>query len=220
MRRDRTGSNHRTVLRPGFAFWLYLVLAAASIAAIVSTAIPEGTRHHLPQLAPIPIAIVLGGWVALGRPALVVERERLVVRNPFTTIEVPAARLRGYDTERGLALLLDDGGRVHVWAAPPPDRLSVERFEGRGDARRDPRLLREVDDTVRASRLPGTPSGDAAMVLEHQRRARERAARDATGSTAGGEATGADAPVVRSVSVASILIAVAAVVVPIVVANL
>lgn len=208
-RADR--SDDRTVLRAGFSFWLYIVLAVASAVAVAWTAIPEGTRHLLPELAPIPIAIVLGGWPVLGRPALVVERDRIVVRNPLVTVEVPAERLRGYGTERGLVLELDDGERVHVWAAPPPDRLAAARFDGLGAAGRDPRLLRDGDRAVRTSRLPGHPSGDAAMVLEHQRRQREGA---------GAAAAGGAAPVVRRTSIPSIAIAIAAVVVPIVVAAL
>lgn len=204
---QRRRSDDRTVLRAGFSFWLYVALAAASVVAVLWVAIPEGTRHHLPQLAPIPIAIVLGGWVALGRPALIVEPERIVVRNPFVTVTVPAARLERYDTERGLTLHLDDGRSVHVWAAPPPDRIAAWRQAGLGPDARDPRLVREGGDEIRTSRLPGFPAGDAALVLEHQRRS-------------GGGVASADAPVTRRVSVASLLVAAAAVVLPFAVASL
>lgn len=214
-------TQERTVIRANGPFWLYLGVAAVSVIAVIGVLIPEGTRHYLPQLAPIPIALVLGGWVVLGWPHLLVDAHRASARNPFQTIDIPLEEIVGESTRRGLTIETT-AGPVRVWAAPPPDRLAAERFHGLGRQSADTRVTGGHDELA-TSRIPGFPAGDGAAVIAHYRRGADapqeseiETALDGATSSRGARTS----QITRHTNWLNIVIAVAAVVIPVLVARL
>lgn len=178
----------RVVVRATFAFWLYAVVALLCAGVLVWSLIDPAARSRFAEIATIPLLVIIVGWVTLGWPALVFDADRIQVRNPFVTHLVPLAQIESTDTKHGFSIRTRDGHRIEAWAAPPTDRIGAWRA---GDtAAKEPRLERMPDaegrPTIRTSQAPGSPSGDSALILEHQRR---RAAKD--------EGAGVPSPVVR-----------------------
>ena len=165
-------------MRASLSFWLYVAIALVCVGVVLWVLIDPDARPHLIEILPIPLITVAVGWVMLGWPAVVFDRDRIEIRNPLVTHFVPLDAIADTSTERGFSVTTHDGKRIYAWAAPPPDRIGAWRA---GDAAaafaRDPRLASLPDEdrksTIRTSQTPGSPSGDSALILAHQRRARE-----------------------------------------------
>ena len=167
----------RVVVRATFAFWLSLVVALVCVGVMLWTLVDPAGRDRAAQILPIPLVALVLGWVLLGWPAVVFGADEVEVRNPFVTIHVPLAQIETAETKHGFTIRTREGDRIQAWAAPPADRIGAWRA-GDGAAGDDPRLARLPDETgratIRTSQAPGSPSGDSALILEHQRRRADR----------------------------------------------
>lgn len=161
----------RTVVRANGIFMLYWICVAVCAIALASVVVTAQSQELLAQVAPLPILIIALGWVFFGWPCVVYTAVGVEVRNPFQTVRVPLGEVIGDCTRRGFSLETTDG-TVQAWGAPPPDRISIWRGGDRfgKQALKDPRFFREGEDSIRASRLPGFASGDAAALLAHYQR--------------------------------------------------
>lgn len=156
------------VIRPRLGALVYLGVAAMCAVAFASLAV-SGNWGSMLAVAPLPVALLGVGYVTLLAPSVVFDGDAVELRNPLRTTRVPYSAIESWDTHRSFSVTTD-AGTFSAWAAPPPDRLGAERTSPLDEGMRDPRLRREADGALRTSAAPGSPSGDAALTLEHRLR--------------------------------------------------
>ncbi len=93
-----------------------IVLVAGAFFAVDTVRRGSGPTLWIP-LAVIVLACALAVvlWI---RPALAVDPERILIRNPFRTIEIPWSRVRDVTSRYSLEVAADNGRRYSVWATP------------------------------------------------------------------------------------------------------
>lgn len=153
--------------------WL---LAAAGLVVTVAT-------HGLGGLWSIWPLLLLAyvGWALFWQPAVVVDDDGVVLRNPFRTVQVPWPALVTVDTRHALTLVTPRK-RYAAWAAPAPGILGTVTAR-RENVRGLPGTSYGPGSSVRPGDLSHTDSGQAARLV----RARWEA-KIADGSVVAGEA--------------------------------
>lgn len=115
-------------------------------------------------LAVVPgAAVAWFAWLALWRPNVQVDRERVRVVNVLRTIDIPWPALIQVDTRYALTLYTP-GRRFTAWAAPAPGRTGTSiarRAERGGRVGEAPR----PDGTARPGDLLASESGQAAAMV-------------------------------------------------------
>jgi len=160
--------------RPGFG--RALAVAALVLGAIVLVASlvadPWAGLRMLPGVALVVYCI----WAAYWWPAVVVSPAGVELRNITRTIELPWPAIQRVDTKWALTLFTAYGS-YSAWAAPAPGRSfigrqgTMDRQGGdvlfRDDAARIPESARH-GGTIRAGDLPGSSSGQAALIVRRR----------------------------------------------------
>jgi hypothetical protein len=100
---------------------------------------------------------------AYWHPHVTVDGVTVIVANVLSTTRVPLARISHVDTRWALELQCDDGHNTRAFAAPAPGASAARNL-------RPEDLQGLPEDTyamgsVRVGDRPGTPSGDAAVVV-------------------------------------------------------
>jgi hypothetical protein len=91
-----------------------IVAVAAVVLVLLATSVPGAA---VARIAPGVLLVAAIGWAAFWLPVLDVDADRLVVRNPLRTIEVPWGALSGVLVDWQLTLVASSR-RVRVWALP------------------------------------------------------------------------------------------------------
>ncbi len=148
--------------RPRSARWTAGVIIVLALAAALAQTLAEGPYPAVPTIGLAALACV----VAIGaywRPQVRVSETTVEVVNVLSTVTVPLARVVHVDTRWALELHLDDGRKVSAFAAPAPGTSKA-----RGFRLEDVRGLPEdtySGGAIRIGDSPGTPSGDAAILV-------------------------------------------------------
>jgi len=138
---------------------MILLLSVAATAAHVAT---EGLRGAAPTLGLAILASVVA-VAAYWHPHVTVDGATVIVANVLSTTYVPLSRIAHVDTRWALELQLDNGKQVRAFAAPAPGTSAARHFRAE-DVRGLPADT-YATGTVRVGDKPGTPSGDAAIVV-------------------------------------------------------
>lgn len=141
------------------------VLAAAiwAVDAFVVATVLYGANPDRALVAVPGAAVAVIAWVALWRPTVSVDADRVRVVNVLRTIDIPWAALIRVDTRYALTLYTP-GRRFTAWAAPAPGRTGTSlarRAERNGRVAAAPRQ----DGEARPGDLMASESGQAAAIV-------------------------------------------------------
>jgi hypothetical protein len=149
------------VYRPTLVRLLSVVTWALLAVVLVATAAADpldGLRW-----APVLALVAALAYAMFWRPSVEVDDDAVTVRNVVRDVRVPWQRLESVDTR--YSLMLEAGGRRYAaWAAPAPGRLSGVR-QSRRDAAALAALGADLDHGLRASAVPNSDSGGAAIMV-------------------------------------------------------
>lgn len=162
------------ILHSRFTRVIAVIVWTLGVGMLVAAA-SSGDPRFL-SLYPGAALLALFAWAALWRPSVGVGDDGVVLRNVTHRVIIPWAALIHVDTRYALTLHTP-AGRFAAWSAPAPGMigsLRARRKSGHREARASGEPLRSGD-------LIGTESGDAALVVREQWRARLDAGVIATG---------------------------------------
>ena len=121
----------------------------------------ESAISLLPWLALVSFAV----WAAYWRPSLGVDDGGVRLVNVLRTIDVPWPAIQRIDTKWALTLFTAYG-KFTAWVAPAPGIRSTVNL---GRARRDQVAESALaGDSIRPGDLPGSPSGNAAVLVRRR----------------------------------------------------
>jgi len=116
----------------------------------------------------IPVALVaVAVWTVLWRPRVVIDDDRIQLRNVFRTITVPWPALIHVDTKFALTLFTP-GHRYGAWAAPAPGRTGAAMAARKQDRGRAPMAPVRQDGTIRPGDLIASESGQVAYLIRER----------------------------------------------------
>jgi hypothetical protein len=116
----------------------------------------------------VPVAFVaLLAWVALWRPRVEIDDERIMVRNVVRTITVPWPALIHVDTRFALTLFTP-GHRYSAWAAPAPGRTGAALAGRKQDRGRVAMAPTGPDGSIRPGDLIASESGQVAYLIRER----------------------------------------------------
>lgn len=151
-----------------------LVVGALGLAFVVGLAawvvVDEVARHHwLVAVAALLWGVVLTELVVevFLRPRVTTTREGVVLVNPFRTVVVPWAEVRGVETELALQVVVD-GGRHSSFAATGNRRSSANARGGLPGRRRPPGQEPSLDQLLRSGAAAGalTPPLECKLFID------------------------------------------------------
>ncbi|WP_062288127.1 hypothetical protein [Demequina phytophila] len=111
-------------------------------------------------------AIALFGYGAFLRPHVAAAEDRVEIHNVTQTAVVPFGRLESLNTRWTFEAVGDDGSKVGAFAAPAPGAATTRRHERDEKAQIAAGAAAPIEPTRPGDRL-GTPSGDAAAMVQH-----------------------------------------------------
>lgn len=148
---------YRPTFVRGLSLLTWALLAVAAAATVLRS--PAGGLQRLPVLALVAAAVYVLFW----RPSVEVDDEAVTLRNLVRDVRVPWQRLDAVDTR--YALTLESGGhRYAAWAAPAPGHSQALR-QSRKDALALQSLGTSLQHGLRASAVPNSDSGGAALMV-------------------------------------------------------
>lgn len=130
--------------------------------ALVAVAVAGDVRFA--AMVPFAVAVAVLAWGGLWSVAIIVDDERVELRNAFSTVVVPWAALVHVDTRFALTLVTPHGSFTST-AAPAPSRLTT--MLSKRDAESVPRDV-PVDGKIRPGDIPTTDSGAAALLVRRR----------------------------------------------------
>lgn len=139
------------------------VVVWAIVALLLASGVVSGILAARPVFLVPAALLALAGWVALWRPAVIVDDEAAKLVNVARTVTVPWPALIDVDTK--YALTLRTPGHVYpAWAAPAPGRAgaAMARRRERGSVRPPGPLPSERS---RPGDLLASESGQAAYMV-------------------------------------------------------
>ena len=136
-----------------------IVLAALFAAVNVSA---EGWLDARPGLG-IAVLLACAAVALYIRPSVVVEEDRVQLRNVTHRVTVGYDRVVLVDTRWALELRTDDGRIVSAWAAPAPGALMARRTRPEDLEKLPPSTY--TMGSARVGDRPGSASGDAALLV-------------------------------------------------------
>lgn len=108
------------------------VVALVLVAGFVLLGVTGAGGHYHPAAYLVCALVAVVVWVAMLRPAVAIEDERLVLRNPLSTTRIPLAAIEQVAVRRWLAVLAGD--RRYTNAGISRTRRQGMRDDQRGDA--------------------------------------------------------------------------------------
>ena len=116
-------------------------------------------------LLPFLALVSFGVWAVYWRPSLRVDDGGVRLVNVLRTIDLPWPAIQRIDTKWALTLFTAYG-KFTAWVAPAPGIRSTARL---GHARRSEVAESALaGDSIRPGDLPGSPSGDAAVLVRRR----------------------------------------------------
>jgi hypothetical protein len=162
----------RVVFRPWTTTALTVVVWLVVVVSLVSLA-ASGDVDSLRRFGPAFVALgVLTASLFLW-PAVIVDGEAVIVRNPLTTTTIPWSEIEGIENRFGLRILLTSGPPVAAWAAPAGSRRTSARLQRRAT---DTSSRSGAEAIARDARMAGEGDTATAIRQELARRARTGAA--------------------------------------------
>lgn len=139
-------------------------VAIVVVAAALGTAqiVKDGIAASVPTVGIAALAIS-GAVAAYWRPAVVVSSDAVELRNITSRVTIPLSRLAHVDTRWALELTSDEGRKYSAFAAPAPGAFAARTMKPE-DGRGLPKVS-YVGGTIRPGDRPGSPSGDAALLV-------------------------------------------------------
>ncbi len=153
--------------RPGFGRGLTVFVAATAVVSVVVVSVTAGLSAVLLTL-PWLALLVATCWAFFWRPSVSVSDAGVRFVNVTRTIDIPWPAIHEVDTRFALTLHTAYG-RFAAWAAPAPGAGTALRssMRNRRESARDA-ADPSVIQTSSMGDLPGTASGDAAMIVRRR----------------------------------------------------
>lgn len=147
--------------RPTFGRGLTVVAAVLSVATLAFIAVTNGLDNALVTV-PWVLLFTTCCWAIFWNPCVVVSDGSVRLVNVTRTIDVPWPSISDVETRYALTLVTAYG-RYAAWAAPAPSAGGALRTAMRSRPRADGEV-----DAVTMGEIPGTASGDAAMIVRRR----------------------------------------------------
>ncbi len=160
------------IFRPTSGRWLAGVIAALAAYGLASLAL-TGDATDVLRYAPGVALVGAVVWAAYWLPSVEVSDAGVTLHNVLRSVELPWPSIQRIDTRYALTLVTAYG-TFAAWAAPAPGRRGSKDVV-EPDLRGLPESTYGAAGSVRPGDLPGTASGDAAVIV----RSRWEALRDA-----------------------------------------
>jgi len=160
---QESGSADRDVFVSTFNRFLAVIAWALDAFALVAyITVHDGLRN--PWVL-VPVALVaVAIWTGLWRPRVVIDDERIELRNVFRTITVPWPALIHVDTKYALTLYTP-GHHYAAWAAPAPGRTGAAIAARKQDRGRAAMAPVSDDGKIRPGDLTASESGQVAYLV-------------------------------------------------------
>ncbi|KWX03577.1 hypothetical protein TH66_12040 [Carbonactinospora thermoautotrophica] len=127
---DATHLGPRVYRSPLSAVGGVIVLVVGAFFAVDTVLRGSGPTLWIPLAVIVLVcALAVTLWI---RPALAVDPQRILIRNPFRTIEIPWSRVRDITSRYSLEVAADNGRRYSVWAIPMSLRARRKRLHHGG----------------------------------------------------------------------------------------
>lgn len=134
------------------------------LCAVALVAVTVAADLRFAAMVPFAAAVAVLAWSGLWRVAIIIDDERVELRNALSTVIVPWAALVHVDTRFALTLVTPHGSFTST-AAPAPSRLTT--MLSKRDAESVPRDV-PVDGKIRPGDIPTTDSGAAALLVRRR----------------------------------------------------
>jgi hypothetical protein len=148
--------------RPAFGRGLTVVVAVLGTAVVAFIAATSGAGDALATL-PWVLLFATSCWAIFWNPRVVVSDGGVRLVNVTRTIDIPWPAITDVETRYALTLVTTYG-RFAAWAAPAPSAGGALRTAMRSR----PRVIDDKVEAVTMGEIPGTASGDAAMMVRRR----------------------------------------------------
>lgn len=153
----------RTAYRPSFVRWMTIILWVLAVGWFIAAVRDPATMFR--QLPFVLLFLIFLPYGLFWAPRIDVTEDSAEITNIFRTIRIPFARLQEVRTKYVLELVADDDQAFTVWCAPAGSGRRAIRSSSKKNVQEIRRAMPSGTQTLKSSELPGTDSGNAAILV-------------------------------------------------------